>query len=70
MISISDRMKIVMALIFFRKLSVDMKKELPDVKAFSVTNLHYMVWFYELYPDVINLPQAGVNSDSPVFHIP
>lgn len=68
---------------FFRKLSVDMKKELPDVKAFSVTNLHYMVWFYELYPDAINLPQlggdfnghknlpqAGVNSDSPVFHIP
>lgn len=61
---------------FFRKLSVDMKKELPDVKAFSVTNLHYMVWFYELYPDAINLPQlggdfnghknspqAGVNSD-------
>ena len=47
---------------FFRKLSVDMKKELPDVKAFSVTNLHYMVWFYELYPDAINLPQAGVNS--------
>ena len=34
-----------------------MKKELPDVKAFSVTNLHYMVWFYELYPDAINLPQ-------------
>ena len=42
-----------------------------------------MVWFYELYPDAINLPQlggdfnghqnlpqAGVNSDSPVFHIP
>ena len=55
---------------FFRKLSADMKKELPDVKAFSVTNLHYMVWFYELYPDAINLPQAGVNSDSPVFHIP
>lgn len=30
---------------FFRKLSTDMKKELPDVKAFSVTNLHYMVCF-------------------------
>ena len=55
---------------FFRKLSADMKKELPDVKAFSVTNLHYMVWFYELYPDAINLPQAGVNSDAPEFRIP
>lgn len=30
---------------FFIKLSTDMKKELPDVKAFSVTNLHYMVCF-------------------------
>ena len=36
-----------------------MKKELPDVKAFSVTNLHYMVWFYELYPDAIKYIYAS-----------
>ena len=42
----------------FNKLSRDLKKELPNVKSFSVTNLHYMSWFYELYPDAINLPSV------------
>lgn len=49
---------------FFRKLSSDLSKRIPDVKSFSVTNLHYMKWFYELYPDAANLPQAVVNSQT------
>lgn len=44
----------------YKQVSADLTKRLPDVKSFSVTNLHYMVWFYELYR---NLPQLGVNSD-------
>lgn len=68
---------------FFKQISLDLQKELPDVKSFSVTNLHYMVWFYELYPDALilpqvgvksgadsNLPQVGVNSNQIIFHIP
>lgn len=68
---------------FYKNLSSDLKEEIPGVKSFSITNLHYMVWFYELYPDALNLPQAGVNSEStanlpqagvnsgePVFRIP
>ena len=47
---------------FFKKLSSDLSKRIPDVKSFSITNLHYMKWFYELYPNAENLPQAGVNS--------
>ncbi len=47
---------------FFENLSADLKDVLPDVKSFSVTNLRYMKWFYELYPDAyINPPQAGVD---------
>jgi len=68
---------------FYKKISSDLRSELPDVKSFSVTNLHYMRWFYELYPnagnlpqlgvdseEMANLPQAGVNSESLVFSIP
>lgn len=29
---------------FFKNLSLDLQKELPDVKSFSVTNLHYIGW--------------------------
>ena len=68
---------------FFKKVSMDLQNELPDVKSFSITNLHYMEWFYELYPDAENLPRiegdsrdgknlpkAGVNSESRIFSIP
>ena len=68
---------------FFKNLSLDLQNVLPDVKSFSVTNLHYMKWFYELYPDVqilpqlevelntdTNLPQVGVNSEQIIFMIP
>lgn len=34
---------------FYKKLSNDLKKELPDVKSFSVTNLKYMKYFYTMY---------------------
>jgi len=67
---------------FYKKISSDLRSELPDVKSFSVTNLHYMRWFYELFPnagnlpqlgvdseEMANLPQAGVNSESLVFSI-
>ena len=68
---------------FLKKLSLDLKKELPDVKSFSDTNLNYMKRFYELYPEIenfpqlggdssadINFPQLGGNSDAVVFLIP
>ncbi len=69
--------------VFYKRISSDLQSELPDIKSFSVTNLHYMRWFYELYPnaenlpqlgvdseEVSNLPQAGVNSESLIFSIP
>ena len=34
---------------FFKNLSLDLKDALPDVKSFSVTNLKYMKYFYDLY---------------------
>ena len=34
---------------FYSKISKDLRAELPDVKSFSVTNLRYMCWFFELY---------------------
>ncbi len=33
----------------YQKLSNDLVSEFPDVKSFSVTNLKYMQYFYELY---------------------
>ena len=58
---------------FYKQISADLSRMLPDVKSFSATNLRYMVWFYELYkilPQVgakskqdRNLPQVGVNSE-------
>ncbi len=53
---------------FFKTLSADLCKELPDVKAFSVTNLRYMKRFYELYPNAKNLPQPV--ADSSVSNLP
>lgn len=52
---------------FYKRVSDDLKHELPDVKSFSVTNLHYMKWFYELYPNAGNLPQLGVDSSGEKF---
>ena len=46
---------------FYNKISRDLKKELPDVKSFSVTNLKYMTYYYKLYASVINRPQLEDN---------
>lgn len=44
---------------FYRTISSDLRKELPDVKSFSETNLKYMQYFYELYSDLENHPQIA-----------
>lgn len=38
-------------------MSDDLKSILPDVKSFSPTNLKYMRYFYEMYPDAVICPQ-------------
>ena len=43
---------------FYKRLSNDLKNELPGVKGLSPTNLKYMKYFYELYKDVENRQQA------------
>ncbi|MBQ9488739.1 MAG: hypothetical protein IKO41_09530 [Lachnospiraceae bacterium] len=52
---------------FIKSIGTDLQKILPDVKSFSVTNLHYMKWFYELYPNAMNLPQLEVSSEQGIF---
>ena len=56
---------------FYKKLSLDLRKELPDVHSFSETNLKYMVYFYILNTnknidrfegDLLMLPQLGAKS--------
>ena len=42
---------------FYKTISYDLRKELPDVKSFSETNLKYMQYFYEMYPEDENRPQ-------------
>lgn len=42
---------------FYKKLSLDLQKEIPNVKGFSITNLKYMKKFYEMYSP-LNRPQA------------
>ena len=39
---------------FYRVVSDDLKDIFPDVKSFSPTNLKYMRYFYEMYPDADN----------------
>lgn len=43
---------------FYKKLSNDLKNELPGVKGLSPTNLKYMKYFYELYKDIEICQQA------------
>lgn len=49
---------------FFKKLSSDLAREIPNVKSFSVTNLKYMKYFYELYPSAEIFSQVGEKSDN------
>ena len=44
---------------FYKTISRDLRRELPDVKSFSETNLRYMQKFAELYSEISNLPQVG-----------
>ena len=48
---------------FYKKLSLDLQKELPGVKSFSVTNLKYMKYFHEMYCQDINRQQVVDDSD-------
>ena len=44
---------------FYKRLSIDLQREIPNSKGFSPTNLKYMRYFYELFKDEIqNRPQA------------
>ena len=44
---------------FFTNFSRDLNAEIPDAKSFSVTNLKYMKYFYELYAPLLIRPQVG-----------
>lgn len=50
---------------FYATVSADLKDIFPEVHSFSVTNLKYMRYFYEMYPDAENRPQLG-----DIFRIP
>ena len=42
---------------FYNRLSSGLKAVFPDISSFSVTNLKYMKYFYDLYADIENRPQ-------------
>ena len=44
---------------FLKRLSVDLKMQLPDAECFSITNLNYIRYFYSLYSHIVILPQLG-----------
>lgn len=47
---------------FFKRLSADLQRELPDAKGFSPTNIKYFKYFYELYSPLLeNRPQVADN---------
>ena len=59
---------------FYKKLSQDLRRELPDVRSFSERNLRYMVSFYKLYSnkafnnydgDLLILQQVVAKSNEP-----
>ncbi len=69
---------------FYKTLSGDLRDIFPEVHSFSPTNLKYMRYFYELYPNAANRPQleddlaqggnrpqlGGDFAELPVFYIP
>lgn len=55
---------------FFKQLSIDLSRELPEIKAFSVSNLYYIKAFYELFPDDKIFPQVVGKLDQIIFGIP
>lgn len=46
---------------FYNKLSADLRNLIPEAKSFSVTNLRYMRYFYDTYPDAVNSQQLVEN---------
>lgn len=45
---------------FYKNLSADLKRELPDTKGFLPTNIKYFKYFYELYSPLFeNRPQVA-----------
>jgi len=44
---------------FYKQISEDLQKELPDVKSFSPRNLLYMHQFFRLFPDIEITHQVG-----------
>ena len=44
---------------FYKQLSRDIQAILPDARSFSVSNLKYMRYFYEMYPTVSNRQQLA-----------
>lgn len=49
---------------FYKAVSADLSNEFPKVKSFSPTNLKYMQYFFEMYANNENRPQAVDNSAS------
>lgn len=50
---------------FFKRLSADLQRELPDAKGFSPINIRYFKAFYELYlPLLQNVPQLAEKSSN------
>lgn len=43
---------------FYKTVSDDLHDIFPDVHSFSVTNLKYMRYFYEIYPETTNYPHV------------
>ncbi|MBP7349129.1 MAG: DUF1016 family protein [Butyrivibrio sp.] len=54
---------------FYKTVSEDLQKVFPAVHSFSVTNLKYMRYFFELYSDAENRQQF-VDELSVIFNIP
>lgn len=44
---------------FYKNISEDLKSIFPAVRSFSVTNLRYMKYYYELFCENENRPQTG-----------
>ena len=44
---------------FLKRLSVDLKMQMPEAECFSVTNLCYIRYFYPLYSRVVILPESS-----------
>lgn len=56
---------------FFKRLSYDLRKKLPDVKGFSVTNLTYIKYFYTAYNQCFTIyPQLGDKLETAIYSIP